>query len=289
MCAALHHQCFLCGAALLGAVHCTAPCVPCCTALVGRGQWAVDLLQRTATLPGGCGQCNSSYALPHCLWAVGSGAPAIHRQTAWGQWAVEILQCNAARPGGSGQCSSRNALPHCLGAVGSAAPAMHCHTAWGQWAVKLLQCTATPPEGGGQVGPRIAGLWCGVVWCGVVWCGVVWCGVVWCGVVWCGVVWCGVPKALLPERQWPGWSCTRENASWEGCVSMCVLCVVCCAPGTAGHMPSLQRQPQPKAVQGIPCRSVCWCIWSSRNAHVIVPPGFVCALVRQSWALACAN
>ena len=39
--AALHHQCLLCGAALLGALHHTALCVPCCTVVVGRGQWAV--------------------------------------------------------------------------------------------------------------------------------------------------------------------------------------------------------------------------------------------------------
>ena len=39
--AALHHQCLLCGAALLGAPHHTALCVPCCTVVVGRGQWAV--------------------------------------------------------------------------------------------------------------------------------------------------------------------------------------------------------------------------------------------------------
>ena len=39
--AALHHQCLLCGAALLGALHYTALCVPCCTVVVGRGQWAV--------------------------------------------------------------------------------------------------------------------------------------------------------------------------------------------------------------------------------------------------------
>ena len=38
--AALHHQCFLCGATLLGAVHYTALCVPCSTLVVGRGQWA---------------------------------------------------------------------------------------------------------------------------------------------------------------------------------------------------------------------------------------------------------
>ena len=114
--AALHHQCLLCGAALLGALHHTALCVPCCTVVVGRGQWAVELLQCTAALPGGSGQWTSCNALPHYLGAVGSGPPAIDCLTAWG----------------SGQCNSCNALPHCLGAVGSGPPALHRLTAWGQ-------------------------------------------------------------------------------------------------------------------------------------------------------------
>ena len=107
----------------------------------------MDLLQYTASLPGGSGQWTSCNTLP----------------TAWGQWAVDLLQYAAPLPGGSGQWTSCNTLPHCLGAVGSGPPSMHCHTAWGQWAVDPPQCTA-----------------CCVVWCGVVWSGVVWCGVVWC-------------------------------------------------------------------------------------------------------------
>ena len=82
VCAALHHQYFVCGGALLGAVHCTALCVPCRTALVGSGQWAVGLLECIATLPVGSGQCSSCNALPHCLGALGSGTPAIHCLTA---------------------------------------------------------------------------------------------------------------------------------------------------------------------------------------------------------------
>ena len=85
----------------------------------------MDLLQCTASLPGGSGQCNSRSTLPHCLGAVGSGTPAIHCRTAWGQWAVELPQYTASLPGGSGQWTFCNALPHCLGAVGSATPAMH--------------------------------------------------------------------------------------------------------------------------------------------------------------------
>ena len=134
--------------------------------LTAWGQWAVELLQYTASLPWGSGQWNSFNALPHCLGAVGSATPAMHCLTAWGQWAVQLLQCTASLPGGSGRCNFYNARPHCLGAVGSATPAMHCLTAlgamgsgtlamhcltaWGQWAVQLLQCTASLPGGSGQ-------------------------------------------------------------------------------------------------------------------------------------------
>ena len=110
-------------------------------------QWTVQLLQCTAPLPGGSGQCNSCNVLPHCLGAADTATPAMHCLTALGQWAVQPLQCTASLPGGSGQRNSCNALPHCLGAVDSATPAMHCPTAWGQWAVQLLQSTAALPWG----------------------------------------------------------------------------------------------------------------------------------------------
>ena len=129
-------------------------------------KWALQLLQCTASLPGGSGQCHSCNALPHCLGAVGSripamhcltalgalgsATPAMHCLTAWGQWTVELLQCSASLPWGSGQWNSCNALPHCLGAVGSPTLAMHCLTALGQRAVQLLQCTASLPGGSGQ-------------------------------------------------------------------------------------------------------------------------------------------
>ena len=121
----------------LGAVGSATPAMHCLTAW---GQWAVVLLQCTAALPGGSGQCNSCNALPHCLGAVGSGTPAMHCLTARGQGAVQLLQCTAPLPGGGGQWYSCNAPPHCLGAVGSGTPAMHCLTAWGQWTVVLLHC-----------------------------------------------------------------------------------------------------------------------------------------------------
>ena len=67
------------------------------------GQWAVKLLQYTASLPGGSGQGNSCNAPPHRLGAMGSVTPATNRLTAWGQWALELLQCTAAPLGGTGQ------------------------------------------------------------------------------------------------------------------------------------------------------------------------------------------
>ena len=131
----------------LGAVGSGPPAIHCPTAW---GQWAVQFLQCTASLPGGSGQCNSCNTLPHCLGAVGSGPPAMHCPTAWGSG-----QCNSCNtlphcPGGGGQCNSCNALPRCLGAVGIASSAMQCVTAWGQWAAQLLQRTASLPRGSGQ-------------------------------------------------------------------------------------------------------------------------------------------
>ena len=90
------------------------------------GQWAVQLLQCTASLPGGSGPCSCCYALPNCLGAVGRGNPAMHCHTAWGH---------------SGQWNSYNAPPHPMGALGSATPAKQGVTAWGQWVVQLLQST----------------------------------------------------------------------------------------------------------------------------------------------------
>ena len=76
----------------LGAVDGATPAMHCRTAW---GQWAVQLVQCTASLPWGSGQWNSCNALPHCLGAVDSATPAMHCLTALGQWAVELLQCTA--------------------------------------------------------------------------------------------------------------------------------------------------------------------------------------------------
>ena len=102
----------------LGAVGSATP-TPATHCLTAWGQWAVQLLQCTASVPGGSGQCNSCNALPHCPGAVGSGTPATHCLTAWEQWAVQLLQCTASLPGGSGQCNSFNGWSECsAGPVG---------------------------------------------------------------------------------------------------------------------------------------------------------------------------
>ena len=68
------------------------------------------ILLLSASLPRGSGQWPSCCTLPHCLGAMGSGAPAI-------------------------------TLPHCLGAVGSGTPAVHCLTARGQSTLGPLCCS----------------------------------------------------------------------------------------------------------------------------------------------------
>ena len=59
-----------------------SPVMRCHTAW---GQWAVQILHCTASLPGGSGQWNSCDAPPHCAGAMGSATPAMHCLTAWGQ------------------------------------------------------------------------------------------------------------------------------------------------------------------------------------------------------------
>ena len=140
------------------------PAMHCHTAL---GQWAVGLLQYTASLPGqwavqllqctatplwGSGQWNSCNTLPRCLGAAGSATSAVHCHTALGQWAVALLQRTASLPGGSGQWHSCNTLPHCLGAVGSATPAIHCLTVWEQWAVVKFDIFLQCPEAWSKCG-----------------------------------------------------------------------------------------------------------------------------------------
>ena len=110
------------------------PAMHCPTA---RGQWGVELLQCTATLPRGCGVQLLQYttSLPR-----GSG-----------RW--DSYKSTASLPRGSGKWNPYNAVPHRLGAVGSAIPIMHCRSTWGPWAAQLLQCGGPPSGGDGQSHP----------------------------------------------------------------------------------------------------------------------------------------
>ena len=147
--------------------------------LTAWGQWAVELLQCTAPLPGGIGQCNFCNALVGGCAREGDGgavssAAERHRAADRTEERPGLAKVGrgargargvgggavsggartplggAALPGGSGQRNSCTALPHCPGAVGSGTPATHCLTAWEQWAVQLLQRTASLPGDTGQ-------------------------------------------------------------------------------------------------------------------------------------------
>ena len=91
------------------AMHCLTDwgkraCHSCKHCLTALGQWAVELVQNTASLPEGNGKCNSCNVLPQCLGPMGSGTVATHCLTVWG-----LLQRNASLPGGIGQFGSCNA------------------------------------------------------------------------------------------------------------------------------------------------------------------------------------
>ena len=120
------------------------PAMHCLTAC---GQWGVEPLQRTASLPGGNGQWNSCHAPPHCLGAMGSQYTA---SLPGGSGQYNSYICTATLLRGGERWNSCNALPHCSGAVGCGTLATHCLTAWGRWAVELLSCTATLPGGSGS-------------------------------------------------------------------------------------------------------------------------------------------
>ena len=123
-----------CNAVLLclGAVGVAIPTMHCHTAW---GRWAVELLQRSSSLPGSSGHPKFCHPPPHFVGAVGIRTPLTHFLTAWWQCAYEVLQCTASLPWGrwaveilkptvallvaSRQCNACNALPHGLWAVGS--------------------------------------------------------------------------------------------------------------------------------------------------------------------------
>ena len=73
------------------AIHCLTP----------WRQWAVELLQYTASLPWSNGQCNTCGTLPRRLGVVGGETFALQCLTAWGQRVVALVQCTSSLPRGS--------------------------------------------------------------------------------------------------------------------------------------------------------------------------------------------
>ena len=67
--------------------------------LTAWGQWAVDLLQCTASLSGAVGSASPAIHCRTARGAVGSATPAMHCLAAWGQWALQLLQCSAEYSG----------------------------------------------------------------------------------------------------------------------------------------------------------------------------------------------
>ena len=104
------------------------------------GQRVVEISECTATLLVGSEQSKYCNAPPHCLGAVSTGTPVMHRHVAFGHWTR----------------NSCSATPHCLDARGRGNLVRPCHTSCGQWAAELLQCNDIPPGGSGQSGCRIA-------------------------------------------------------------------------------------------------------------------------------------
>ena len=114
------------------------PAIHCHTA---RGQWVVDILRCTATLPGSNRQCNSCNAQPQCLGAMGK----------------EPLVSTCTLAAGSRQRTSWNGLQHRFGVVGIGMVALHCNIACGQLAGGT--CNA-PPQCLRAVGSGIAPIHC---------------------------------------------------------------------------------------------------------------------------------
>ena len=109
-----------------------------CTATLPRGQEPSEHRPCTPSLPRGSGQWNSFHALPYCLGVVDSATLAIHCRNAWGWWAVQLLQHTASLPGSSGEWNYCYALPLCLGAKAVRNAVMHCLAAEGKRTVELL-------------------------------------------------------------------------------------------------------------------------------------------------------
>ena len=92
------------------------------------GRWVVELVQRSALLPGGGRPCTFCNVLPHRLGDVGSENLATRGLANWGD---------------GESCSGGGHF------LKSGTPAMHCHTPHRQLAVQLMLCTAPLPRSSG--------------------------------------------------------------------------------------------------------------------------------------------
>ena len=116
------------------------------------GQWALQLLQCSASLLGGSGQCNCCDALPHCLGPVGSATPTVATASS-----AKITVAPAGGPAhcGSGTAHHPQAVWQCIAGValptdpkkrGSALQEFQCLLPPGSEAVHCRSSTAQCPK-----------------------------------------------------------------------------------------------------------------------------------------------
>ena len=168
------------------------------------GQWAVELLQCSPSLPGGSGQCNSCNA--ECLRgtaapcgpgppAWGMGSPA---QAAVGAHRVPVGDGSPLRPGptslGDGEvCPSGSRCPQ--GACGGRQPpAARAHQlgGWGLLCCIVLRCVVLYCVVLCCVALRCVVLRCAALRCAALRCAVLCCAVLCCVVLCCVVLCCAV-------------------------------------------------------------------------------------------------
>ena len=102
-----------------------------------RGNWAMEPMLQTTTLPGGIMQPNPCHTLRQCAGAVGSGDSAVHYQTS--QDRGHSNSCHTPPHHlGNGQRNSYHTLPHHGGAVGLGTRYAHYHAVWRQRATRFL-------------------------------------------------------------------------------------------------------------------------------------------------------
>ena len=228
--------------------------------LTASGQWAVDLLQCTASLSGAVGSATPAIHCRTAWGAVGSATPAMRRIAAWGQWAVERLQRTASLPGGSEQWNSCNALPHCLGP---------------EWFVVLgVQCP-WPLCSCSQVCPlRVLGCVCGVLGplapvhrCARSVCCFS-CAVSWA--TW--LLFTGVHARFVVLR-------VRCSGPLGSCSPVCPLCLLLSVRGDLGHLAPVHR------CAGSVCYVVCAVSWAYWLLFIGVSAGFAVFGVRCPWPL----